>query len=138
MNIYDSLPNSTQLNTQLLTGDDLHSQLLELTNKLTHAQNELKTASLDWASAENAYRQAKAISYLTIKSLPDNVKATVATLEAMVDKSVQEERQRAYIARSLKEAALENVRSIRAQLSALQSIAASVRSELELAGKVNY
>jgi hypothetical protein len=32
----------------------------------------------------------------------------------------------------MKEAMLENVRSVRAQINALQSIAASVRSEMEL------
>lgn len=124
---FESLPE-----TAIITGSDLNKKLFILSDTLTTAQQELKEAAIEWAKSENAYRQAKAIAYLTIKSSPEQHKATVATLEAMVDKTCADERQKAYIARAMKEAMLENVRSVRAQINALQSIAASVRSEMEL------
>jgi hypothetical protein len=125
---YEGVPD-----TSIITGTELNHRLFTLSDALTVAQQELKDSAIEWAKAENEYRKAKAIAYITIKGAPEQHKATVATLEAMVDKSCADERQRAYMARALKEAALENVRSVRAQINALQSIAASVRSEMEMA-----
>ena len=109
-----------------LLPDDLNGKLKRLCLRLETAQGQLRSAGLFYAKKESAYRKAKAFAYL-------DSAGTVEARKALVDKACGEERQTAYLARAAKEAALENVRSIRAQLSALQSIAASVRSEMELA-----
>jgi hypothetical protein len=106
--------------------DDLQNELRRLCLHLETAQGQLKTASLYYAKKESAYRKAKALAYLSVDG-------TVEARKAKVDEKCGDERQTAYLARAAREAALENVKSIRAQLSALQSIAASVRSEMELA-----
>lgn len=113
---------------------DLNDELLRLSQKLSQAQDELKTQAINWASSEHRYKRAKALAYLGAKTATE--KKTVAEIEAIVDRDCEVEREAAYIARALKESGLENVRSLRAQLSALQSVAASVRSEAELYGKV--
>lgn len=107
--------------------NDLCDELKRHSQRLETAQGQLKSAALFFAKKESAYRQAKAIAQLSADG------KTVDLRNAQVDIKCKEERQAAYYARAAKEAALENVRSIRAQLSALQSIAASVRSEIELA-----
>src|ERR1041384_2858463 len=109
--------------SSIITGNDLNQKLIQLSDELTTAQQDLKRTALDLAKKEHLYRQAKAVSYLTVKALPENIKATAPTLAALVDKACAEEREAAYIARAMERAALENVKSIRQQLSALQSIA---------------
>jgi hypothetical protein len=107
--------------------DDLTQELRRHSQRLETAQAQLKSAGLYYAKKESSYRKAKAVAQLSADG------KTVDLRNAQVDLKCSEERLAAYFARAAKEAALENVRSIRAQLSALQSIAASVRSEMELA-----
>lgn len=132
MNIRNSFEPPLLDDSIVITGSELNNRLFRLSDDLRDAQDELRSAALDMAKAEHKYRSAKAIAYLTVKAAPDNVKATVATLEAMVDKSCADERESAYISRAMDKAATERVKSLRAQLSALQSVAAAVRSEHEL------
>lgn len=111
--------------------EDLNRELLRLSGRLEKATTQLRRDSLKFAGAEHAYRRSKAQAYLTAKTSAE--KATIPQLEALVDKSCEMERAKAYVARAMKESSLELVKSLRAQLSALQSIAATVRSEAELA-----
>ena len=113
---------------QRVMPEDLESELRRLCLHLETSQGQLRSAGLYYAKKESAYRKAKAVAQLKADG------KTVDDRKAQVDRDCGEERLTAYLARAAKEAALENVRSIRAQLSALQSIAASVRSEMELAG----
>jgi len=107
--------------------EDLENELRRLCLHLETAQGQLRSAGLYYAKKESAYRKAKAMAQVKAEG------KTVDDRKAQVDIACNEERLTAYLARAAKEASLENVRSIRAQLSALQSIAASVRSEMELA-----
>lgn len=116
---------SRTVSEQVMPGD-LQGELRRLCLHLETAQSQLRSASLFYAKKESAYRKAKAIAYLSVDG-------TVEARKAKVDERCGDERQTAYLARAARESALENVKSIRAQLSALQSIAASVRSEMELA-----
>lgn len=111
--------------------DDLNNELCRLSSALETANTQLREHSHAWALAESNYKGKKATERLQAKA--DNPKATIPELDAMVDLKCSQERQSAYICRALKEADIEYVRSLRAQLSALQSVAASVRSEMEMA-----
>lgn len=132
MNINHAFTNNVS-DTALITGSELNSRLFTLIDELTEANKEQRQAAINYAKAEHRYRQARATSYFTVKNLPENQKATVATLEALVDKSCSEEQQAAYMARAMEKASDELVKSLRAQLSALQSVAATVRAETDLA-----
>lgn len=108
-----------------LTPRDLTRLMLETSQALDVAQANLVDASAEWARAENEYKKARSAAYLSTEG-------TVAEREAKTDRVVERERYEAHLKEGLKVAALENVRSKRAQLSALQSIAAAVKAEAEL------
>jgi hypothetical protein len=112
--------------------EDLKIELLRLCEKLENANDDLEIKANLWANAEHTYRKAKATAYLKFKTDSSGTRHTIPVLEAIVDEQCEHQRFDAYLARAQKEAALEKVRSLRAQLSALQSVAASVRAELEL------
>lgn len=110
--------------------EDLNIELLRLSRKLEQATDSLRGAAVEFAEAENDYRRTKAQTYLVAKTA--NEKATIPQLEAIIDRESEKERKRAYLARAMKEATLEQVKSLRAQLSALQTIAATTRTEMEM------
>jgi DNA-binding protein YbaB len=110
---------------EILLPAELNKDLMQLSKRLGAAQNQLKSACVNFARKEHAYRKAKALAYLSADG-------TVEKRKAEVDKICDDERKEAFLARAAKEASLENIRSIRAQLSALQSVAASLRSEMEM------
>lgn len=114
--------------------EELNAELWNLMSRLNLANDQLTNYSIEWAITEDAYRAAKATAILKYKADEKHARATVQMLDALVDTDCISQRQAAYLARANKEAALELVRSLRAQLSALQSIAAGMRSEMELAG----
>jgi hypothetical protein len=87
----------------------------------------LRDAGVEYAEAEHAYRSAKAIAYLETES------GTVAEREAHVYAIMGDLRRARDLADGQKVAALEAVRSRRAQLSALQTLIAAHRAEAELA-----
>lgn len=95
---------------------------------LRQANDELYQLSVEWAHAEDKYRKAKSVAYLAASG-------TVAERNAHVDKVCSEDRLKAHLAESTKEAKKELVRSLQAQLSALQTIAALIRAEMHLAGQ---
>jgi hypothetical protein len=87
----------------------------------------LRDAGIAYAEAEHEYRSQNAMAYLETES------GTVAEREAHVYALVGDFRRLRDLADGQKIAALEAVRSRRAQLSALQSVLAAFRSESELA-----
>lgn len=109
---------------------DLNQHLLRICHDLQIAQQALRDDALEFARAENEYRKNKATAYLVAKSA--NPAATIPMLEAMIDKECSRERERAFIARANKEASFELVRSLRAQLTAIQTISANLRVEKDL------
>lgn len=109
-----------------LTPAQLVAHLLDRSRQLDAAHDELRRCSYEFAQAENAYRKAKALAYLAAEG-------PVAERQAIVDSKCESERYHAHLAEGLRSAALECVRSQRAQLTALQTIMNATRSELELA-----
>src|SRR4051812_21763450 len=106
--------------------DDVNQELLNLIKHLSEASTQLHGNALTWANAEHNYRAAKAKALIRFKTDEEHKKSTVQYLEALIDEECASQRLAAYIARAQKEASLELVRSIRAQLNALQSIGANV------------
>jgi hypothetical protein len=87
----------------------------------------LRDAAVAYAEAEHEYRLQNAMAYLETES------GTVAEREAHVYALVGDFRRTRDLADGQKLAALEAVRSRRAQLSAVQSILSAYRAEAELA-----
>ena len=87
----------------------------------------LRDAAVAYAEAEHEYRSQNAMAYLETES------GTVAEREAHVYALVGDFRRSRDLADGQKLAALEAVRSRRAQLSAVQSILSAHRAEAELA-----
>jgi len=87
----------------------------------------LRDAAVAYAEAEHEYRERNAMAYLETET------GTVAEREAHVYALVGDFRRVRDLADGQKVAALEAVRSRRAQLSALQSLIAAHRAEVELA-----
>lgn len=86
----------------------------------------LREASSEYAETEHAYRQARAKAFLAAKG-------TVPERESFVELRCGDLRHARDVSEGLRSAALESVRSRRAQLSALQSLLAASRAEAEYA-----
>ena len=108
-----------------MTIGELIAEATRLSNKIDEGVRHLSRAAGSAADAERAYRLEKAKAWLTIPS------GTVPERQAQVDAAVADERHARDIAEGERLAALEALRSRRAQLSALQSIAAAYRAEAE-------
>ena len=106
---------------------ELVQEMLTRSAMLDEAIRELKEQTAAWAQHEHNYRKARASVYL-------ETEGTVGTREALTAKATLQQWKDAHLAEGLKVAALESVRSRRAQLSAVQSIANAVKAEAMLAG----
>jgi hypothetical protein len=115
----------------VITPRDLSEELTRLCRKLDEAHTDLVQRSTAWAKAESEYRVSKAQAFQIVRSY--ETKPTVPEREAMVDQLIDRQKYERDLTESAKVNALELVRSLRAQLSAVQSISAAVRSEMELA-----
>lgn len=82
----------------------------------------------EYAEAEAAYREAK--SYAWVQSDGDLL---AKQREAWVDAATAQKRKARDIAEGMKQMALEAIRSRRAQISALQTLANVEKAEMELA-----
>ncbi len=101
--------------------EDLRSTSTEL---LAECNNQADAAR-GYAINENAYRMAKAKAYL-------NSEGTVDARKAQVDMICERERLAAHISEGILDSTRERVRSLRAVLSALQTISAVHRVEADL------
>jgi DNA repair exonuclease SbcCD ATPase subunit len=111
-----------------MTTQQLEEKILEAVAELRDATDELTTQAREWAKADHAYRRAKSIAYLASSG-------TVAERQAHVDKTCGDERDNAHSAEALKEAAKEKVRALLGELSAYQTLAGLLRSEMSLEGR---
>lgn len=114
--------------SEQITPRQLTDELLRLSKLLDEAHDELVTRTKEWSELEDAYRLARATSYIASSG-------TVGERTAYQDKATSRERRAAHLAEGLKVAALEAVRSRRAQLSAIQTLCAAVRSEIEMGSR---
>jgi hypothetical protein len=105
----------------------LTAEAMRLSGLLDKGIVALREAAVAYAEAEHAYRERKAMAYLETES------GTVAEREAHVYAIMGDLRRLRDLADGQKLAALEAVRSRRAQLSALQTLIAAHRAEAELA-----
>jgi hypothetical protein len=112
------------MHTDLAT---LTAEAMRLSGLLDKGIIALRDAGVAFAESEHRYRAASAMAYLETES------GTVAEREAHVYALVGEHRRDRDLADGQRVAALEAVRSRRAQLSAVQSILAAHRAESELA-----
>lgn len=101
-------------------------QIEKFVSELLQANDDLKTAGKAWAVKENDYRRAKAVAFL------NQSEGTIPEKNARIDKVCEAERLAAHIAEAEREACLERVRSLRAALSAYQTLARSNEVEAQL------
>lgn len=107
-----------------MTAGELVEEMLRLSRLLDDALGFLKRSVEEYAAAEDAYRMAHARAFL-------EADGTGPARKAEADLATSEQRQRAHLSDGMRQAALEAVRSRRAQLSALQTVANSHRAEAE-------
>lgn len=98
----------------------------------------LKNTSVEFARAESNYRKAKAEGWVRCPNDEAGVKAgerewTAARREAWVDSDTADLRYKRDLADGMRQAALEAVRSRRAQLSALQTFLNAEKAETDFA-----
>ena len=111
----------------------LNEQLIAASRALDGSLKFLEDSVADFATAERAYRKAKAEAYL--RSSGKNVQEREANAEEcrFGDETLGDIRYRRDLAEGLKMAALEGVRSRRTQLSAIQTLASLSKAEAEFA-----
>lgn len=109
-----------------ITPRRLVEMMIETSRELDAAQAELVGMAQEDALKASKARRVRARAYLATEG-------TVGVREALTDQEAGTAMYEAHLAKGLHQSALEAVRNKRAQLSALQSIASSVRAEAELA-----
>lgn len=103
----------------------LRQKIEDMSDALTAAVGDLRTASVDWAKKDNAMRIARAKAYLQTTGKNKEER------EAKADAAFEKERLAANLAEGEKNVCAEQVRSLRAQISALQSLIYASRAENE-------
>lgn len=106
------------------SSSDFQKEVARLSAELDRADTELRKSIVAYAEKENAYRLAKAKTFLEAEGTVDAKKAKADLLTA-------DERVAKNVAEGLKAANLELIRSLRAQLSAAQTLAHSARVEIQ-------
>lgn len=104
---------------------NLNTDLQSTSKELLAECDALATTARDYAVKENAYRFAKATAMLKAEG------KTVDLKKAEVDLITERERLAAHISEGILDSTRERVRSLRAVLSALQTIAGSYKAEAE-------
>jgi len=108
-----------------MTLAELIAEANRLSSKIDEGVRHLARAAQSAADAEFVYRRSKA------RAWTDFTSGTVPERQAAVDGATADDRFHRDLAEGERLAALEALRSRRAQLSALQSIAAAYRAEAE-------
>jgi hypothetical protein len=117
-----------------MTYSELNPRLIEASHELDAALDEHKLACQEAAETERIYRRGKAIALLQARG--STVAEREANAELLVvagDDTLTDARYRRDLAESLMQAGLEAVRSRRAQLSAIQTMANLTKAEAEFA-----
>lgn len=113
-----------------MTKQELEERLLGALAELRAASADADRYAKDWAKADHEYRHAKAIAYLASKG-------TVAERTAHVDKACKEEREKSHTADALRDAAKGKQRALETEISAYQTLASLMKSEMQLEGRYN-
>lgn len=112
---------------------DAADEFRRLSNLLDSGLAELRAQAHAYAECEAEYRRAKSHAWVDAPTSEERSKWTAAEREAWVNAETADLRQARDIAEGMRHAALEAVRSRRAQISALQSLLAAERAETEFA-----
>lgn len=113
--------------------ESLQEKILSGIEQLALAQNEHKKAAVEHGEAEHRYRQLRASEFVKVSSQTDDngKKLTDTHKNALVDIATDKAMHRIRIAEAEHEAASELIKSLRGQISALQSLLNARRSEAE-------
>lgn len=111
-------------------------EFMRLSRNLDKGITAMRSAAVELAEAENAYRKGKSQAWVACPNDPPSVKAgerewTAARREAWVNAETADLRRARDLAEGKRQAAIEAVRSRRTQLSALQTLLNAHKSELE-------
>lgn len=110
---------------------EINNMLLEAADDLRRAHRDLEERSRMSAKADAEWRESRAKAHA-------RTEGTVDERNAAVERETARLRYTAKLAEDLRVSALEAVRSRRSILSAIQSVAATVRSEAELLRTGDY
>jgi hypothetical protein len=116
--------------------NDAADKFKHFSDLLDNGLSILRSVAIEYAEAENAYR--KLIAEVWLQAPPGDVRKGGMSADerlAWVQARTADARQKRDIADGMRLAALESVRSRRAQLSALQSLLAADRAEAEFAAR---
>lgn len=105
---------------------NIADEMFRLSGLLDKAITALREQAVEYADAENEYRMAHAKAYVETVG-PAHMR------KANADLATPDERRRAHLADGMRQAALEAVRSRRAQISACQSLLNADKAEAEFA-----
>lgn len=111
---------------EILTQEALFTEYQRLSANLESAIKNLFAAGKDWAEKDDQHRRAKATAFVQVVGAKNQ-----SEREAKADHFFADQRLEANLALALKEATNAQVMGIRTQLSALQTMIAARRSELE-------
>ena len=108
---------------------EFQSNILDGIEALQKALNNQRTSAKEHAEAEHAYRQARAKAFTSL--VADGTKRTVDHTQAIVDIECEKQMLRLRLAEAQHECDGELVKSLRQQLSAMQSLLGTYRAEAE-------
>lgn len=107
------------------TAREFDEKILAIHVELDERHKELDKLAVDAAKAENVYRLAKATAYLQAEG------RTVDEKKSRQEIATDAERLAAHTSKAVMVATIERIRSLRAQLSSIQTLSAGARVELE-------
>lgn len=116
---------------EMMTAPDLRKQLLAALTVMTEIQNEQSKANKELARATYTYRQAQAKAFLDVIAANEK-KPTDPHIKAIVDKTCAPEMWAIRLAEANANTIAERMRTIRAEVSALQSLIGAYRAEAEI------
>lgn len=108
---------------------EFQSNILDGIEQLQHALNAQRVAAKAHAESEHAYRQARARAFTEL--IADGTKRTVDHTNAVVDLNCDRQMLKLRLAEAEHESSTELVKSLRQQLSAMQSLLGTYRAEAE-------
>lgn len=112
---------------------DYLTEFRRLSDLLDKGLSELRSSAHAYANAEAHYRKMKAEAWLNAPRSESRGTWTAAEREAWVNAETADERQARDLADGLRQAALEAVRSRRAQISSLQTLCNLEKEEMAFA-----
>ncbi len=112
---------------------EVPAEMRDLSRRIDEGVQRLAHEAKHAAASERDYRKAKAEAWVTVRAVASGEKITAAELAARVDGATADLRYERDLAEGMRQAALEALRSRRAQVSALQSLLAAGREEAAFA-----